>query len=342
MTPRERVIRTLEFDKPDRAPRDLWHLAGVAAYRRPELDALLARFPLDFDTPAYTLGPMPRRRGTEAQVGTYIDAWGCIWNVAEPGVCGEVKGPPLADWNALEGFTPPYDMLDGADLSGVNASVRASDRFMRMGGTARLFERLQFLRGTETLLVDLLTQPPELTVLRDMVHAFNLREIELWCRTEVQSIHFMDDWGAQNGLLIDPALWRAFFKPCYRDYCEMAHQAGKYIFFHSDGHIFDIYPDLIEIGVDAVNSQLFCMDIEEIGRRFRGEITFWGEICRQTILPFGRPEEVRQAVWRVRHVLDDGRGGVIAQCEWGNRDPAENIAAVYETWLEPRHAASEA
>jgi uroporphyrinogen decarboxylase len=118
----------------------------------------------------------------------------------------------------------------------------------------------------------------------------------------------------------------------------MIRGAGKHVFFHSDGMIADIIPDLVEIGVSALNSQLFCMDIEEIGRRFKGRITFWGEIDRQHVLPFGTPDQARAAVRRVRAALDDGTGGVIAQCEWGLRDPFENIAAVFEEWSVPRAA----
>ena len=133
-------------------------------------------------------------------------------------------------------------------------------------------------------------------------------------------------------------MWRAVFKPLYREYCDLIHRAGKFAFFHSDGNIAAIYPDLIEIGVDAVNSQLFCMDIEELGRLYRGRITFWGEIDRQRLLPFGTPEECREAVWRVRRALDDGSGGLIAECEWGVKDPRENVYAVFETWEQPLSA----
>jgi hypothetical protein len=167
-----------------------------------------------------------------------------------------------------------------------------------------------------------------------MLHEFFLRDVEMWAKTDVDGIGFMDDWGAQSSLLISPDLWRAVFKPMYRDYCDIIKGSGKYVFFHSDGHIMDIYPDLIEIGVDAVNSQLFCMDIEEIGRRYKGKITFWGEISRQDILPFGTVTDVREAVYRVRRAHDDGRGGVKAHCEWGVRDPKENIETVFEAWLE--------
>ncbi|KPK85070.1 MAG: hypothetical protein AMJ81_04310, partial [Phycisphaerae bacterium SM23_33] len=85
-----------------------------------------------------------------------------------------------------------------------------------------------------------------------------------------------------------------------------------------------------------VNSQLFCMDVEQIGRRFKGRISFWGEIDRQHVLPFGTAAECRAAVGRVRRALDDGTGGLIAQCEWGVSNPPENIQAVFEAWEMPR------
>jgi len=338
MTSRERVLRTLEFRQPDRAPRDLWALAGVTMLRRRDFDEVLARYPIDFTDARGRYGASSVARGTPAEVGTYVDEWGCEWSVAEVGVCGEVKNPPLADWSALASWSPPWELLDNADLSQVNAWCAETDLFVKTGTHVRPFERMQFLRGSENLFMDLAWQPPEFRRLCEMIHEFNLRDISMWAETDIDGIGFMDDWGAQNSLLIAPDLWREIFKPMYKDYCDIIRGRGKKVFFHSDGYIMDIYPDLIEIGVDAVNSQLFCMDIEEIGRRFKGQITFWGEISRQDILPFGTVDDVRQAVRRVRRALDDGRGGVIAQCEWGVRDPRENIEAVFETWMEDRVA----
>ena len=74
------------------------------------------------------------------------------------------------------------------------------------------------------------------------------------------------------------------------------------------------------------------MDIEALAHDYKGKITFWGEVDRQHLLPFGTPEEVTAGVKRVRSLLDDGSGGVIGQCEWGIPDPAENIRAVFEAW----------
>ncbi|MBE3125468.1 MAG: methyltransferase, partial [Acidobacteria bacterium] len=195
----------------------------------------------------------------------------------------------------------------------------------------RPFELLQFLRGPENLYVDLAERPDGLFRLIEKVHRFFLEELELWASTDVDALFFADDWGSQNSLLISPALWREVFKPLYRDYAEIAHKYGKYIFMHSDGHIAAIFQDIVEIGVDAINSQVFCMDVEDLGRHFAGKVTFWGEVDRQHLLPYGTPDDVRAAVGRARRAFDR-HGGVIAQCEFGIGARPENVAAVFEAW----------
>jgi len=196
---------------------------------------------------------------------------------------------------------------------------------------ARPFELLQFLRGPENLYVDLAERPEGLFRLIGLIHAFYKEELELWASTGVDALVFADDWGGQSGLLVSPALWREIFKPLYREYVEIAHRNGLYAFMHSDGHIAAILPDLVEIGVDALNAQLFCMDVAEIGRRFAGKLTFWGEIDRQRLLPYGTPTDVAAAVGTARRALWR-QGGAIAQCEFGIGARPENVAAVFEAW----------
>lgn len=333
MTSRERVLRTLTFDNPDRAPRNLWALPGVTKYRRDAYVRVCERFPDDFGGPTFHYGASNRAKGVPYEVGEYVDEWGSVWHVGEPGIVGEVKEYPLADWSALDSYQPPWDLINGADFSQVNKSCAESDKFISCFTMARPFERMQFLRGTENLFMDLAYGVPEVYRLRDMLHDFFVSEMELWAKSDVDGLTFMDDWGTQISLLISPSQWREFYKPLYKDYCDIIHGAGKFAFFHSDGFIEAIYPDLIEIGVDAINSQLFCMNIEDLAAKYRGKITFWGEIDRQGILPFGTVGEVRAAVRRVRNALDDGSGGVIAQCEWGVHDPFENVEAVFDEWM---------
>lgn len=333
MNSRNRVINTLEYKEVDRIPRHYWVMGSVNMFRREEVLELERRFPGDFKTPPHRYGRSLRSKGQEGIVGEYIDAWGCVWQVGEPGVIGEVKIPPLDDWSDLNRYELPWELLREADLSRVDEFCSKTEFFTRTNTETRPFERMQFIRGTENLMIDLAYGTKEVFKLRDMLHDFFCEEMEMWARTDIDAVSFMDDWGSQSSLLISPSMWREIFKPLYKDYCDILHSRGKYVFMHSDGNIEAIFSDLIEIGVDAINSQLFCMDIEKLGEEYSGKITFWGEIDRQYILPYGTVRDVKNAVRRVANaMLRKKRSGVIAQCEWGSIDPKENIMAIFEEW----------
>lgn len=273
-----------------------------------------------------------RRRGVQTKVGTFIDDWGCEFTNIQAGVIGEVKNPQLADWSRLDEIEAPWELVPTVEhLAEVNESCARSEHFMLVAiGT--LFEQMQFLRGTENLLMDIMERPRELFVLRDKVHEYNMAVAKAWCETGIDGISQNDDWGTQHALLIPPRLWRQVFRPCYAELVQLVKSFGKRFFMHSDGHIFEIYEDLIEIGVDAINSQLFCMDIEEIGRRYRGWITFWGEIDRQHVLPSPDPQVARDAVRRVADALYDPSGGIIAQLEFGPGANPACMDAVFDEW----------
>jgi uroporphyrinogen decarboxylase len=334
MTSRELMIRTLRFQATPRPARDLWVLPWAERHCASELAAIRRDFPSDvaYPTEVIALPPCNGQRGHPHTVGSYVDEWGCEFVNLQDGVIGEVKHPVVEDYGRdLDKVRPPWEWAK-IPLDEVWRFCEGSDRFVGSILCFRLFERMQFLRGTENLYVDLLDRPAGLFKLTERIHEWNLAMIDAWTKTPVDFIVGMDDWGSQRSLLIAPRLWREFFKPLYAEYIRRIKAAGKFAFFHSDGYIFDIYEDLIEIGVDAVNSQLFCMDIEEIGRRFKGRLTFWGEIDRQHILPSSDVLRARHAVHRVARALYDGHGGVIAQCEFGAGAQPQTVRAVYEEW----------
>ena len=99
---------------------------------------------------------------------------------------------------------------------------------------------------------------------------------------------------------------------------------------HSDGYILDIIDDLIELGLDALNSQIFCMGVDNLSP-FQGRLTFWGEIDRQHLLPHGTTQDIADAVNQVYQTLYQN-GGVIAQCEFGAGANPDNVAQVFKTW----------
>lgn len=330
MNSKELVNKTLNFDSPERIARQLWVLPWAEDRYPEEIDTIHQRFPDDIVNAPEIYTKEPKRSGDRYTPGIYVDEWGCSFTNSQKGAIGIVQKPLIDQWKDLERFKAPEETLT-VDREAVNSFCRGSEKFILSATMQRPFERYQFIRTMEKAFVDLIEQPPELFDLLSVIHGHYCKEVEVWARTEVDGIGIMDDWGAQNALLTSPGIFRQIFKPMYKDYVEIAKSYGKYVFMHSDGYITDIFPDLIEIGIDAVNSQIFCMDIEELGQNFRGKVTFWGEVDRQDMLPHGSREEIENAVERVYSELFD-RGGVIAQCEFGLEAKPENITTVFETW----------
>ncbi|MCU0250366.1 MAG: hypothetical protein MUE61_09170 [Vicinamibacterales bacterium] len=330
MTSRELVRRTLRFEKPPRVPRQAWVLPW-AEQRYPEPVARLrARFPDDLmAAPQLYRAPLPVV-GSRYEKGLYIDEWGCRFDNIHGGVIGIVHEPLIAGWDDLQRFRTPEEVLT-VDTDAVRAFCRDSGRFTLAGTLVRPFERLCFIRTMEQAMVDLAEEPPELFGLLRRMHEHYVREVEVWAKTDVDAIMIMDDWGTQRGMMVSPRVFRRHFRPMYEEYVAIARRYGKFVFMHSDGNILEIIEDLVEIGIDALNSQVACMGIAELGRRFAGRITFWGEIDRQILLAHGTLAEIDAEVRDVRaHLYADG--GVIAQCEFGPGAIPENVLRVFETW----------
>jgi uroporphyrinogen decarboxylase len=334
-SPRELVNAALRFEHPARLPRDLWTLPWAEEHHREALSQIRRDHPEDFYRAPGPFGAERYHSGDPCAIGQFTDEWGCVFENIQDGAIGEVKNPILADEDACKTFKPPHHILDNmpADArDNVNRFCADTDRFVLSPGDIRPWERYQFLRGSEQAMMDL-ADPDALTRgVLEAVHQYYVREFKFWATTDVDAFFFMDDWGSQGNLLINPVLWREVFKPMYAEYAKIAHDAGKFIFMHSDGHILSILPDLIEAGIDAVNSQLFCMDMAEIAKAAKGKITFWGEIDRQHILPSTDPEDGRRAVRQVAEHLYDPAGGIIIQAEVGLSVHPPTALAVYEEW----------
>jgi hypothetical protein len=329
-TSRELVRRTLEFAHPPRVPRELWALP-IATERYPEEHAAILRdFPPDFIAISGHDREVAPTRGNPYEIGEFTDEWGCTFINIQRGVIGEVKEPLIQDWATDRArVRVPREWLT-LDRDAINRDCAATGKFTFCGSCPRPFEQLQFLRGSENTYLDLADPPAEMRAFLAEMHAFYCELFTLWCKTDIDALRFMDDWGSQRALLIAPQTWREIFKPLYRDYAQIAHCHGKKLFMHSDGHIAAVYPDLVEIGIDAVNSQLFCMGVETLAP-FAGKITFWGEIDRQHLLPDGTPADIDRAVRSVHANLWRG-GGCIAQCEFGPAARPENVRQVFASW----------
>lgn len=331
---REVMRRTLTFDHPERIGCCIFALPVFITSNPEAHAAIIKEFPNDIDYAPAPYEPSSCLSGDPFAEGKYVDEWGCIFSNINAGVIGEVKDPLIPDLEDLSNLRPPYEQLpkdEAAAIAKVNEFCRNSDKFIFAGCNPRPWERYQFLRGTEEAMMDMALQEENVFRILKEIEDFYMKEIEFWCKTDVDAIFWMDDWGSQQSLLISPETWRQLFKPIYKKFIDCCHKNGKFAFMHSDGFIEAILPDLIELGLDAGNFQIGCMNLENLAAIAKGKFTFFGEIDRQLILP-GTPEDGIRFVRKVAEHLFDPAGGIVKELELGGLARPETALAAMREW----------
>jgi len=329
---RERVRRAITFGGPDRIPLSMEIPQATIGRYGDRLRDLMSQFESDFGSSGWKPGldsPEPvRHSDTE-----WTDEWGVRWREPQPGLMGIPVGHPLADWNALRSYRVPRTLHgDFSDVPEALSSERHNRWVSAYGG--RLFERMQWLRGSENLLMDLVSPSGEVYELRDMIIQSYLEAIEHWLEYDVDAIGFEDDWGGQQSLIISPARWRDFFRPAYQLMFEPVQAAGKQIFFHTDGLVWDILPDLLDMGVAYMNVQYALLGLERLGREFAGRLAFHLDLDGQHFMPNATPEQVKEHVWTLVTTLGSFSGGLILDA-WVTPDvPWANIHAMFGAFAE--------
>jgi uroporphyrinogen decarboxylase len=380
MTPRERVLATLAHETPDRVPivlgpsnatgikmvtyRQIKALAGIEApdeylYEWPELgtarldEATARRLHADVRPvldhfPAGVRG----RNATREPLSPMIDDWGTGHIYAGPddwfpGI------HPLADALTLASIEayPWPDMTDPTRFEGVRAearALRAENLYASMGTPWLAFplERAFALQGTDNFLANLAGEPEFAEALLGQTQALCktlmdgfLRE----CGDLIDMVKIGDDLGSQVGLLMSPAMYRRMLKPIHADLIAFIRErtAAK-IVFHTDGDVYDLLGDFIEIGVDVLNpvqaSAGGMSDFAGLKRRFGDSLVFCGGMDTHHVLPNGTPAEVRAEVRRVIGTLGAGGGYMLGAVHTVMGDvPAENVLAMVDAVEEYGH-----
>ena len=369
MTPRERVMRALNHQEPDRVPLDIGggysttivaegyerlkaHL-GIQAptammddtFRLVRVDEAVAAH-LDSDTRPLTSRGPSSWTPPPSPPGTTVDSWGVTWKqvyYSDRCYYWETVGHPLAEATVEDLDRYPWpDPLDPGFTAGVAEEARALYEntpyaIMADGGFKSFWELAFIMRGFERILIDVADNPDFITALMSKLLEINTagtgRFLDAAGRY-IQVFRTADDLATQQGLLISPAAFRRLLKPvfkCFFDFVKSRTDAK--IFYHSCGNITGLLDDLIEIGVDAINPvQVSAMgDTAALKARFGGRVTFWGGIDTQRVLPGGSVTDVEAEVRRRIRDLGPGGGLVVASVHNIQPDvPPQNIVAMAE------------
>ncbi len=242
--------------------------------------------------------------------------WGYRFVRLDDGTMGQAGDPVIGDWSMLRDYNWPT-LRREERLAGVDEfKARAGERYLLGALGLSGFTLYTFLRGFETTMLDLALRPPECNLLLDRIFDHETRLIELAAHAGLHGVHFSDDWGTQDGLIISPQQWRAVFKERYRAQFARAHELGLHIWFHSCGNIEAILGDFHEVGVDVMNiSQPNAVDIEGAGEKLRGRQCFLIPISYQTVGIKGTPKEIHAEARRLYRALGTPEGGFVGYVE---------------------------
>ncbi|APF19096.1 hypothetical protein Calab_3431 [Caldithrix abyssi DSM 13497] len=332
MPSQERVKRAIRFASPDRMPVMHAILPAVQVKYGTSLNQVLKPLPDDFGwRPSAELSE--KKLPDRFQKGKHYDEFGVLWQVENAGSYGIPVEFPLSDWGAYPSYQWPEPVIGYYQIHQYAGEICNGLKTYALGGWLSFFERMQQLRGAENLMMDLAFKTQEVYRLREDLLAYNLRWLDKLLAAQYDGLQFIDDWGAQKSLMIEPQLWRDFFKPVYKTMFEKVKNRGVDVHFHSDGYIMEIIPDLLDLGVDVLHCQCTIMDAEKLGRDFSGKVCFRTELDSQHILPFGTPRAVEKHVRHLFKHLGTSQGGLIACAEIGPDVPLENIRAIYQAFM---------
>jgi uroporphyrinogen decarboxylase len=238
----------------------------------------------------------------------------------------DAAGYPLPDIDAAYRYEPVREEIEGIHRRNLAAMAMLE---------CTVFERAWYLRSMERLLLDFTDGNAFATTLLDRITERRIAQAQHYARCGADVIAYGDDVGTQRGMLMSVRMWRTWLKPRLARTIAAARDVRPdvLVFYHSDGDVSAIIPDLIEIGVDILNPiQPECMDPVALKRAYGERLSFWGTIGTQSTFPFGSPDDVRREVRSRIETVGAGGGLFLAPTHVIEPEvPFENIVAFVET-----------
>ena len=349
MNRKEEALRALRFDEVRPTPYTVWFDAptrerltdffGTPDWEK-RLGNYLWRISLVWEPKEY-VAP-----------GRYRDLHGTVWqegnplHMVEPGL----KSPDLQGYEIPSylpyvrdvqagAFDPSHGIVPGFDFQSARHALEREGReqlSVVMYGQG-ILERAWMIRGLEGFFTDLILEPVFVEEFLDLILERQLELLEAVLQLPCDAVLTADDYGDQRGVMIGPALWRRWIKPRLRLLWDRIHRAGKLVFHHSCGNVLEIVPDLIDIGLDCLQSvQPEAMPVYELKRRYGDRLSLWGGLGTQQLLPFGTPDQIRAEARRLKLELGRGGGYVFTSAKPIMAEvPLENALALIEESMGP-------
>jgi uroporphyrinogen decarboxylase len=294
LTPKERILRVLNRQEPDRVPHFEWSID------RKVRQAILPGckdhndFAVRMGHDAVLVDPAFKK--TQLTGGRYISEWGYIGQKTQEEHGIEVESPiqTLADF---ERYTPPsphapgrYDPID-------EVVATYGDRYAVIVHLNDVFTIPRYLMGMENLLVATVTEPELVKALVDMSVDINIKMAQEVAQRGVKIVYTGDDLAATKGPLMSPFHFRSLFYPGLCRVVKGFKEAGLYVIKHTDGNLWPIIDMIVDSGIDCLDpiDPLAGMDLGEIKAIYGQRIALKGNVDCAGLMTFGTPEETAKA-----------------------------------------------
>lgn len=338
MTSKERVLMTINHEEPDSVP--------ICATYTPEISAKLTqKYQPEGDLGVALGNDMVKiASGLENSfyykpAPEYLCPYGITWrNVSnETGSYSEIHKHPLAD----DAISPSsYKLPLASDAIDVIESTKKAieqygkEKFIIGSCQCSLFEAAWYLRGLDTFMMDMASEPDYANELFDHVMKYPLEMGLKFIELGVDMVWLGDDIATQTNMMFSPDMWRTYLKPRYAELFSAFKKANKNIkiCYHSCGNLQAVVDELADIGLDVLNPiQPLAMDPIAFKKRYGKRLTMYGTMDVQKIMPMGTPSEVQAEVKRLIDGCAGGGGFILSPAHHIQSDtPIENVEAFYE------------
>ena len=339
MTPRERVLAALAHEQPDQTPCDFW--AELPTWNRlfahvGHTDKNRLLDDLDVDV-RHLEAPTPPERDLGG--GVMQNFWGerfvyqaTPWGPMREDTKGALAGAQtLADLEAFDWPSP-----DCLDRSTLREQCRRHEQHALLYGFADVWERPALVRGWEEFFLDIMDRPAWAHFLCRKFTDFYLEDYTRAAEItggRIDLYLLISDLAGQRGPLISLNMFAEFVAPYLREMIARIHSLGGRALFHSCGAVAGFIPELIRLGVDALDPIQPAgpeMQPERLKAAFGDQLCFHGGIDMQHLLPHGTPAQVAAETQRYCQVLGRGGGYILGPAHFFQPDvPPENILALY-------------
>lgn len=343
MTGKERILKALALEQPDRVPKyvhamnepSIVQIGKLFAEKVPEvkpanqmnlmelleLAKLMMLIHEELEIDAITAVPFEDE--VDIDDLRYRDPWGIIWERNPHGMPVPV-GHPIKTEKDLEGYERPHPNSSttfiAAQMMRAHFGESKALFFMVFG----VFSWTWFLHGMEKTLIDCIRNPDLIKRLARMATDHCRETFEMAVAHGVDVVIIEDDIADKHSPLISPRHYKALFAPFHRELAAYAHELGLKIVMHTDGNIWPLLDDYVEAGFDGINplEPLAGMDLQQVKERYGDKICLLGNIDCGELLCNGTTEEVEAAVKWAIDVAAKGGGYIL--CDSNTIHPGVN------------------